>query len=766
MAETPITFVPYAPGATDGEGKRISSIDPRLSRTNYFDGRLLKASDLIRDQVYLDERALEIGQALGSGIVRGLELELKEHYRLRVRPGLAIAPSGRVLQLTGRTLEVNLGNSALIASLNEGYYRRFRRGLYLVALQYAEVGSDAAEAYPADLASPRRFHFNSYAEGVELVLVPLAIPFSNTGEIAVRVGLQGEFLGHAGQRPELSDEAVALGLLALEQGRPLWLDRGLVRRPLRQPGAPDALQQDLAAHYEELLGVVLAQRQAAGLAQGFAAADYFRLLPPWGRLPKTCVDPVAGSQTYFPPGYEVSIAPVRRDDLPAILQESARLAPMDLQPEADADVMVLVPMSAGEFAWRARALERGASGPRDAFGLGRLLAIDPLALRLRPQPKPHALDTDRDIWQAIWEAASSDEIHFVRRPPRTAETNVSAVVLARGFDLPKPGIDLSAGNRAMEQELKAARTEAEEARADAAALREDFARRVRGLKLDPDAPARELAERVRALEAERDALAERIRALEATGAGDSADLAAARQEIAALGKQLEAAKARIAALEAAGSAELAAAQAKVGALTQALEAANKRITELEAAAADAAELETARARIASLTQSLDAASKRNAELQTALDQAAVDVDAHKAQVAKLTEELGLARQKIAELQAGGGSPSAGLTLADLARLRPPPDAAGKKALDKLTSTLAGREAEVAEVGRLLMLLDRRYDPLVWPTLLAVAQQDGRLARLREHLLHAADRPAGQVVAEVGADLGLTAAQIDRWKSLD
>lgn len=843
MAEPTITFVPYASGTTDSEGQRISSIDPRLSRTNYFDGRLLKASDLIRDQVYLDERALEIGQALGSGIVRGLELDLVDHYRLRVRPGLAIAPSGRVLQLADRTLEVNLGNSALIAALNQGYYRRFRRGLYLVALQYAEVGSDSAEAYPADLASPRRFHYNSYAEGVELVLVPLGIPFSNTGEIAVRVGLQGEFMGRSGQRPELSDEAVALGLLALEQGRPLWLDRGLARRPLRQPGTPDALQQDLAAHYEELLDTVLAQRQAAGLTQGFAATDYFRLLPPWGHLPKACVDPVAGSQTFFPEGYEVSIAPVRRDDLPALLQESARLAPMDLRQDADADVMVLVPMANSEFAWRARALERGATEPKDAFGLGRLLAIDRLALRLKPLPKPHALDTDKDVWRAIWETASADEIMFVRRPPRTAETNVSAVVLARGFDLPKPGVDLSACNRALELELKAARAEAEEALADAAAVREDYARRLRGLKLDPDAPARELAERVKALEAERDTLAERVKGLEAGGAGGSADLAAAKQEIDRLGKQLEAAKAHIEALEAAGSdaasaelevlseknrllgerlqaaheqiealkaaaevgsaagaelaetrakldklaleldvahkritelqaagdggAQLAAAQAKVETLTQALEAANKRITELQAGAVSAAELEAALAKVETLTQALDTANKRLVEHKTALDQAAVEIDTHKTQVVKLSEELSLAQKKIAELQAGSGTPTVGgLTLAELAELRPAVDTTGKKALDKLASTLAGREAEVAEVGRLLMLLDRRYDPLIWPTLLGVAQRDGGLARLRDLLLHEPDRPAGQVVAEAGADLGLSAALIDKWKSLN
>lgn len=919
MADFNITFVPYAPGSTDSQGQRISSIDPRLSRTNYFDGRLLKASDLTRDQVYLDERALEIGQILGSGIVNGLDVSLVDNYRLRVGPGMAIAPSGRVLQLAERTLEVNLGNAALIASLNHGYYRRFKRGLYLVALQYAEVGSDSAEAYPADLASPRRFNFNSFAEGVELVLVPLAIPLSQTSEIAARAGLVAEFIGagRSGQRPELSDEAVALGLLALEQGRPLWLDKGLAHRPLRQPGAPDAPQQDLIAHYDELLETVLATRNASGLSGGFPASKYFRLLPPRGRLPKAVVDPVNGAQTYFPAGYEVSIAPVRRDDLASILRESEHLAPMDLEKDADADIMVLVPLSNSEFAWRARGLERGATTPKDAFGLGRLLAIDRLALRVRPLPKPHAIDTDAEVWKGIWEAAREEEILFVRRPPRTAETNVSAVVLARGFDLPKPSVDLSAYNRVMEKELAATQLQLKEATLDLSIGREDFARRLRNLKLDPDAPAKELADQLKALETERDKLAARVKELEDAGGGGNADLDKAKAQIEKLTAQLEAAKKQIADLQAAGSSaastelaavleknqalsrelenanktitelkaaldnndsaalaeakaaveklgkelevankritelqasagggasasELEAAKLRIEKLTGELEAANKRITELQAAGtgssnadldaakasidklgkelevankritelqsagggAGAAELDAAKARIDKLTQELDSANKRITELQAAgtgtsgadldaakakidtltkelaagnkritelqaaSDSAIAELEAGKSAAAKLFEELAAANKRIADLQAGATQPAA-TSVQDLAKLRPASDATSRKALDKLNTTLANRPEEAAVVADILMLMDRRYDAVIWPTLASVADQPGQLAKLRDFLQKNtdADRPVGAALAASGADFGLSAALVTKWKEL-
>jgi len=527
MAQPTITFQPFAPGTTDLLGSRISSVDPRLSRTNYFDGRLLKASDLIRDQVYLDERALEIGQVLGSGIVRGLELSLVDGYQLRVEPGVAVAPSGRVLQLEGRTLTANLRNVALIVSLNRGYYRRFQRGLYVVALQYAEVGADSAEAYPADLASERRFQVNSFAEGVELTLVPLGVPLSRVDEVSARAGLVREFLGREDQRPELSDEAVALGLLALEQGRPLWLDLGLVRRPLRRGGVAGSVQQDLAVHYQELLARVLTDRRDAGLTGGFAASQYFRVLPPFGPLPKETVNPVSGSQGFFPEGYEVTIAPVRRDDLSAVLRESAHLAPMDLEHDADADVMVLVPMSTQEFAWRGRSLERGAGVLPDKLGLGRLLHLDRLALRLHPLPPVHAIDTDAQVWQAIWDAAGADEVVFVRRPPRAAETGVSAVVLARGYELPKAGVAPGADTAALEKELAAALEKQVEAENALATAKEEFAKRLKEAQESPDAAVAELKARIGELEARVKELAARNKELEALLAETKGSLTAA-----------------------------------------------------------------------------------------------------------------------------------------------------------------------------------------------------------------------------------------------
>ena len=136
-------FNPVNFALTEDKARNISSIDPKLSRTNYYDGRLLKASDLIRDQLYLDERLREAGRVIGQGIIRGLDVQLTDEGMLLVTPGLAIAPSGRILELEKETLEINLYDPAKMAELNPGF-RYLERGLYAVVLEYAEKGEGSA----------------------------------------------------------------------------------------------------------------------------------------------------------------------------------------------------------------------------------------------------------------------------------------------------------------------------------------------------------------------------------------------------------------------------------------------------------------------------------------------------------------------------------------------------------------------------------------------------------------------------------------------
>ena len=440
-------FNPVNFALAEDKARNISSIDPKLSRTNYYDGRLLKASDLIRDQLYLDERLREAGRVIGQGIVRGLDIQLTDEGRLLVTPGLAIAPSGRILELEKETLEINLYDPAKMAELNPGF-RYLERGLYAVVLAYAEKGEGSAEIYPRDLEAERGFHFNVYAEGVVLTLQALPTRYvystKSSGQrlhssVVSRAALVRDFIvTHRTQPAELSENGVALGLLAVENGKPQWLDRGLLRRQHRPAQSRYNLQMDLFYHYEELLQDVLKLRQQSTREDPFPAAHYFDLMPPFGSIPKRCVDPVNGYQGYFPEGFEVSIAPVRLDDINAIVEQSKALEPIDLQKDTDVDIVILVPLSDHEFSLRARQLQHTRSLSESEREFLHPPHLDDYALRAYGETT-HEENTDSAIWNAIW--AGDKNIFYVRRPTRVAETQVSAIVLAAGRYEDLPDID-------------------------------------------------------------------------------------------------------------------------------------------------------------------------------------------------------------------------------------------------------------------------------------------------------------------------------------
>lgn len=73
-----------------------------LTRLNYFDGKFLRADDLLKEQNYFLAVAHLSNRAGGYGIVSGLELKL-EGANLRVFPGLAINADGELILLSAET---------------------------------------------------------------------------------------------------------------------------------------------------------------------------------------------------------------------------------------------------------------------------------------------------------------------------------------------------------------------------------------------------------------------------------------------------------------------------------------------------------------------------------------------------------------------------------------------------------------------------------------------------------------------------------------
>lgn len=425
-----LTFQPMGKSVTSHQGmERVADVDPRLTRSHYFDSRLLTAEDLNRDQIYLDGRLRELGQSLGHGVVTGLALSLDPlDYSLSVTPGLAVTRAGRVLELADE-LSIDLGDRARVSELNQGQPRRFDRGLYAVILKYAELGTDVAEVFPRDLGDKRGYQYDVISEGSQLALVPLPQALSLQRPLHLRANLLRAWEGDSSAGGAIPEDAVALGVLAISDDRPQWLDSELLRQPLRTEAGIDDRQWDLSRRYQRLFEDVMVERSQASLSGDFAASDYFQLIPPVGSLPKGAVDPASGRQGFFPEHFNVWIAPARHSDLELIRRESMRLPPIDLSTREALDIIVLTPLSNEEYGHYAQQLLSDSDKP--------IPTLDPLRLRLRPRPS-HALDTDADTWAALWARVEDREIVYVRRPLRTAETHLSGIVLAQGVEPPEP----------------------------------------------------------------------------------------------------------------------------------------------------------------------------------------------------------------------------------------------------------------------------------------------------------------------------------------
>lgn len=429
---TEILFQPLGnPLAASRPMEKIADIDSRLTRTHYFDGRLLTAEDLERDQIYLDERLREAGKVLGEGVASGLELSFDRYSGvLTLEAGYGVTRHGRILQLDEQ-LTVNVTDSALISQLNKGKYRRFNRGLYAVVLNYVEVATDLAEVFPTDLASKRGAEYASVTEAVQLGLVPLPIPLAQQSELHTRASLIRALQDNKLVADMIPGDSLPLGILAVRDDTPLWLDSELLRHPNRRDDSAFSMKQDLYRQHENLFYDVLEHRESGGLPLEFSASDYFSLMPAAGSMPKACIDPERAVQSYFPDNYQIHIAPVRMAEVDLLLQESLPLPAVDLTSSETVDIMILVPLSNQNYGRYASQLERDPN-----ISERKLRAFDPLRLTIYPRPAPHQLDTDKAVWRAIFNATEEDTLLYVRRPLRAAETQVSGIVLANGFDFP------------------------------------------------------------------------------------------------------------------------------------------------------------------------------------------------------------------------------------------------------------------------------------------------------------------------------------------
>lgn len=306
-----------------------------LETVRFFNGRLLSGTDLTREQQARARLDARIALATGSGIALGLVVEqtgadrAETRASVTVRAGLAVAPSGLVLELpadqrvalvredSAAAQPVGAGPFAECSAPAEGVYVA-GEGLYLLAIAPARVAAGRAQVngLPGD---PLTCNVDRDLAGVAFRL--FAIPPHAYGGLSstdpafrnriayrcfgARVGERWvtQLPGQAGSGGSLFDRFPACGLT--EDMVPLalvhftgtldltFLDMWAVRRLLVLPDREDPLASLVAPARGQTGRAMLAQftAQIEGLAArtgglaGVTARSHFPQLPPCGLLP-------------------------------------------------------------------------------------------------------------------------------------------------------------------------------------------------------------------------------------------------------------------------------------------------------------------------------------------------------------------------------------------------------------------------------------------------------------------------------------------------
>jgi hypothetical protein len=301
---------------------------------------------------------------------------------------------------------------------------RNRSGVFILALRPVEFSANPVAAYPTRIEGPRSVEDGDIVEGAVLSLIPYPVEGELRASAALRARIEREvFL--LGDRRSVPAAALPLAMLSLAGDALLWLDPALVRREvglehrdvLGLGFAPRAQREAHLLQYRRRLDEIDLPGRAA-----FTATTYFDVLPPGGPLPKSAINPQDFSQGFFPPEADVELALLPEDELPALVEESLLLPPIDLNAGSEEldglALMALIPLARSvlrrlqtELGTLSRELRPAAPNlVAKRLPLEILRGIRPL----RPLPPPFDPGSVVDAaWRRV--LAQADELWYVRR---------------------------------------------------------------------------------------------------------------------------------------------------------------------------------------------------------------------------------------------------------------------------------------------------------------------------------------------------------------
>ena len=413
------------------QGNGSVALNSQRTRPLWFDGRFLAARDLAREQDYFLQRQADLGQSAGFGVVHGLwaymptaSPQTPDADVVVITAGQGITPAGELVLLTddltlhladlpdAENLDVQFGTSSIPKTPAQT-----RSGLYVLALRPVEFTADPIVSYPTSVTGTRTVQDGNIVEATAVSLIPYPDPVSTYDTAQQRAALARQIFLTA-TASQLPDTILPVAMVSIERGVIEWIDQYLVRRDagpdysgLRFGLTDPAAQQAFLQQYDGQLQETVAQRRAAGLSANFAAGNYFQALPPAGRFPLASMTvtgtstALAFSQVFFPQQMDVRLSIIPTDEIPALIEDSMSLPPIDLTlPQsayADLAVFALIPVPRSGFAALSNSLPVISPAPT----LPQVLSFRPPIALLRlyqgaPQPVPPTPQTNAS-WASV-----------------------------------------------------------------------------------------------------------------------------------------------------------------------------------------------------------------------------------------------------------------------------------------------------------------------------------------------------------------------------
>jgi hypothetical protein len=380
LGDTRITLSPNELATHQANGS--IALNSQRARPLWFDGRFLAARDLAREQDYFLQRQADLARSAGFGVLHGLWVQTSESFPgqpnadvVVIRSGQGITPAGELvllpndltIRLSDIADEQNLEVQFNISSMPNAPART-RSGLYVLGLRPVEFTANPITSFPTSIQGTRTTHDGDIVEATAVTLLPYPDPVSMYDAAQRRAALARQIFLN-GQATQVSASVLPLAMISIQRGVIEWVDPYLVRRDtgpdysgLRFGLADRASQQAFLMQYDAQLQETVATRRASGLPAGFAAGNYFQLLPSAARFTLASItinnsiqdSSQVFSQIFFPQQMDIRLSIIPVDEIPALIEESMSLPPIDLTLPQDAyanlSVFALVPVTRDKFA--------------------------------------------------------------------------------------------------------------------------------------------------------------------------------------------------------------------------------------------------------------------------------------------------------------------------------------------------------------------------------------------------------------------------------